>query len=252
MYFSKRTHFLSTSIMAAALIRLFGAMTEGIIRAALNRSARFAPDMLDSFLWKIQTGFCLFKAAAIIAVFYLAWKKLTRSRNLIDEDDRSDLGALQREVFGKELSSLSVDSIEQLLLIWSVILGGAECIYFISSMIYRQFTTQLMLLVVGGQQYDAFVPLYNLTHGFKYLEMMTAMLLGVTMTAIFLRDRYLNIASGVTMIVFLLAFSFFQMRFISLPGRQVGIVWTSVIYHLTETVGMFLLSFYLSKHYRGL
>ncbi len=252
MYFSKRTHYLSTSIMAAALIRLFGAMAEGIIRAGINRSARFAPDMLDSFLWKIQTAFCALKAASIIAVFYLSWRKLARSRNLIDEEDRLAMGTLQREVFGKELSSLSADSIEQLLLIWSVILGGAECIYFISSMIYRQFTTQLMLLVVGGQQYDVFVPLYNLTHGFKYLEMMTAMLLGVAMTAIFLRDRYLNIVSGVIMIIFLLAFSVFQMHFISLPGRQVGIVWTSVIYHLTETVGMFLLSFYLSKHYRGL
>lgn len=252
MYFSRRAHFLSTSILATALIRLCGAMAESIIRAFLNRSTRLAPDMLDSFLWRIQTVLSVFETAAIIAVFYIAWRKLARSRNVVDEADRFEMGALQREVFGSQLSTLSADAIEQLLLIWGVIQGGAECVYFITSMIYRRFTVQLMLLVVGGQQYDAFVPLYNLTHGFKYLEMMTAILLGVAMTAIFLRDRYLGIASGVIMIVFLLAFGVFQMQFVTFSGRQVGIVWTSVIFHLTETVGMFFLSFYLSKHYHGL
>ena len=37
-----------------------------------------------------------------------------------------------------------------------------------------------------------------------------------------------------------------------LSGQMVGIVWTSIIYHLTETVGLFLLAVYLSRRYRGL
>ncbi len=51
---------------------------------------------------------------------------------------------------------------------------------------------------------------------------------------------------------FLIAFGVVQMQTVALSGRNVSIVWTSVIFHMTETVGLILLSVYLSKHYRGL
>ena len=253
MYFSKRTHLLSRAIMISAIVRLAGSMTEGIIRMFINRSSSLSPDMMDSLLWNVQTVCSVMEIAAISIAFCMSWQKLKRYKNLIGEDDLLEMGRLQEEVLGKhQLSSLSVDSIEQLIQIWAVILIGAECIYCVSSMIYRRFTTELMSLVLLGQQYSTFVSVYNLTHGFKYLEMFTAILLGVVMTAIFLRDRTLRVVAAVITVMFLLAFGIFQMQTISLPGRQIGIVWTSVIFHLTETLGLFALSIYLAKHYRGL
>ncbi|MBR5376522.1 MAG: hypothetical protein IK139_04515 [Lachnospiraceae bacterium] len=252
MYLNKRTHFLSTAIMLSAFFRLLVNMIEGLARIIINRSFNYAPDMLDSVLWKIHTVCSLLKTAAVIMIFFLTRKEIMRVRDLIGDDDWEEMGKLQKEEFGSGLSTLSADAIEQLILIWGVILGGAECVYFISTMIFRKFTTQLMMMAVGGAQYDSFVPLYNMSHGFKYLQMMTAIVLGIAMTGIFLRDRLLNISSGVLMLVFLLAFSVLQMRFITLPGRQIGIVWTSVVFHLTETVGLFALSVYISKHYAGL
>ena len=252
MYFSRKTHFLSLAIMLAALIRLSGSMIEGFIRMVVNRNVTLTPDMMDSILWNVQAGCSLAEISLIALVFYLSLKKLRRYKGLVDEDDYAQMGRLQEEVFGKNISSLSADSIEQLLQMWAVILIGAECVYFCSSIVYKRFTTELMLLLFGGRQYTSFVSIYNLTHGFKYLEMLTAIVLGVVMTAIVLHDRYLKIAAAVITVVFLLAFGIFQMQTIQVSGRQIGIVWTSVIFHLTETIGLFILSVYLSKHYRGL
>ncbi|MCR5475182.1 MAG: hypothetical protein K6F28_08285, partial [Lachnospiraceae bacterium] len=65
-------------------------------------------------------------------------------------------------------------------------------------------------------------------------------------------DHYLKVAAVLITVLFLVSFGIFQMQTIELPGRQIGIVWTSVIYHLTETIGLFLMSVYLVKKYRGL
>ena len=34
--------------------------------------------------------------------------------------------------------------------------------------------------------------------------------------------------------------------------KIISIVWTSIIYHGMETIGLLLFSFYLAKHYKGL
>ncbi len=241
--------------MLSAVIRLAGSMIEGFIRMIVNRSVSLTPDMMDSILWNVQAACSFVEITFIAVIFYMSLKKLRRCKNLVEEDDHAEMGRLQQEVFGNNISSLSADSIEQLLQMWAVILIGAECVYFCSSIVYKRFTTELMLLLLGGAQYSqytSFISIYNLTHGFKYLEMLTAIILGVVMTAIVLHDRYLKISAAVITVIFLLAFGIFQMQTIQFSGRQIGIVWTSVIFHLTETMGLFVLSIYLSKHYRGL
>lgn len=252
MYFSKKTHLLSFAIMTAAVIKLAGAATEGIIRMMFARMPALLPDMLDTLMWRVQVISSVVQVALIAVIFFMSWRKLSRYRELIDEDDRAELGMLQKEVLGEHLSSLTANEIGQLIQIWAVILIGAECIYFFASMIYRRFTKELVLMAINGAEYDSFVSLYNMTHGFKYIEMMTAILLGVVMTAIFLSDRYLKIAAVVISIAFLLAFGVFQMQTIGFSGREIGIVWSSVIFHLTETIGLFMLAVYLSRHYIGL
>ena len=162
------------------------------------------------------------------------------------------MGKLQEEFLGDKRSTLTVPAVAQLLEMWAVILIGAEIIYTISTIIYRRFTAQLLLMAMGGSQYYTFMSVYNLSHGFKYLEMMTAILIGFFITAIFLKDTKIRVISVIVTIIFLIAFSIAQTNTVTLPGRTVGIVWTSVIFHLTETVGLLIFSLYLSRHYRGL
>ena len=164
------------------------------------------------------------------------------------------MGELQKEYFGDNLASLSVSSVNRLLQLWAVIFVGAELIYDFTSILYRRFIGMLMdaLSLGEGMTDGTFVMLYNMTHGFKYLEILSAILLGVVMTGIFLNDRLLKLASLAILAVFLISFAVLQMQTVYLMGREVGIVWTSIIYHATETIGLFLLSLYLSKKYKGL
>lgn len=252
MYFSKRTHLLSYSIMAAALVRLSGSLIEGAIRTLLKNTVTLTPDMFDTLLWLVQLAISLLEVFFISLIFFLSWRKLKRLRSLVSEDEHEELGRLQREYLGEHLSTLSATEIGQLLQMWAVILIGAEFIYIVTSEIYRKFVINLMLLSYSGGQYVAFNSVYNMTHGFKYLEILTAIVFGIVMTGILLEDRHLKIAALIITVIFLLSFGIFQMHTLSFSGRYVGIVWTSVIFHLTETVGLFVLSVYLSKHYRGL
>lgn len=252
MYFGKDKHFLSYTIMACAAIRLAGAIMEGACRMIVRSNNSLMPDMIDTILWRVQILSSIMQVTAIVLMFWFSLRKIRYYRSLIDEEEHDELGRLQEETLGKGLSALSVESILQLLQIWAVILIGAEGIYCISSIIYRRFTLELMIYSLIGEQYDSFTSLYTVSHGFKYLEMLTAILLGVVMTGIFLKDKYLSISAVVVEVAFLLSLGLFQMQRINLMGRDIGIVWSSVIFHLTETVGLIALSLYLAKHYKGL
>ena len=54
------------------------------------------------------------------------------------------------------------------------------------------------------------------------------------------------------LLLFLISFAVIQMQTVYLMGREIGIVWTSIIYHFTETLGIIFLSLYLNKRYKGL
>ena len=115
------------------------------------------------------------------------------------------MGRLQEEVFGTKLSALSADAIRRLLQIWAVILIGVEIVYDVTSTLYREFMLQLfsMELLTGGIFSGGFAVLYNSTHGFKYLGMLIAILLGIMMTGIFLNDRPLKAVAGILTLLFL-------------------------------------------------
>jgi hypothetical protein len=174
---------------------------------------------------------------------------------LVPKDDQQGMGELQKEIFGKsKLASLSVASVNRLLQLWAVIFIGAELIYDFTSIMYRRFIGMLMdaLSTGTGMTDGTFIMLYNMTHGFKYQEILSAILLGVMMTGIFLNDKYLKIATVVILGMFLISFGLLQMQTVNLMGREIGIVWTSIIYHVTETVGLITLARYLARRYRGL
>ena len=254
MYINVKKHILSKAIMLTAVVKLIAALCEGTLRIILRKSNVTSPDMLDIMLWHCQLVISVIQIAITSVIFYLIWRRLSHYMNIIPKEDRKQMGDLQKEFFGENLATLSVSSVNRLLQLWAVIFVGAELIYVFTSIMYRRFIGMLMdaLSTSDGMTDGTFVMLYNMTHGFKYLEILFAILLGVVITGIFLNDRYLKIASFVILLLFLLSFGALQMQTVYLMGREIGIVWTSIIYHVTETVGLFLLSLYLSIRYKGL
>ena len=254
MYISIKKHVLSKAIMATALIKVVAAIVEGILRIFLQRANTASPDMLDIMLWHSQLVISLIQITITGVIFFITWRNLNRYVSVVPAEDRRSMGDLQKEYFGDNIASLSVSSVNRLLQLWAVIFVGAELIYLFTSIMYRRFIGMLMDALSSGQGMSdgTFVMLYNMTHGFKYLEILSAILLGVVMTGIFLNDRYLKLGSLAILLLFLVSFGAFQMQTVNLMGREFGIVWTSLIYHITETLGLFLLSLYLTVRYKGL
>ena len=254
MYINVKKHILSHSIMSVALVRIIAAAFEGVSRLLLERSNFASPDMLDIYLYRISLISSSLQIIAASVIFYIAWKKLKHYLDLVPASDQQGMGELQKEYLGEKNASLSVSSVNRLLQLWAVIFIGAELLYDFTSIMYRRFIGMLINALAGGSALSdgTFVMLYNMTHGFKYLEILSAILLGVVMTGIFLNDRYLKLASLIVLALFLVSFALFQMQTVSLMGREYGLVWTSIIYHITETLGLFFLSLYLTIAYKGL
>jgi hypothetical protein len=240
--------------MLVAIIKIIAALCEAGLRFFIQKQNSLSPDMLDTVLWRLQLINSGVQIILATLVFFFAWKKLDHYMSLVPAEDRKEMGLLQKEFINDKIASLSGSSVSRLLQLWTVIFVGSELVYVFTSITYRRFISALMsaLSVGDGLTDGTFVMLYNMTHGFKYIEMLCAILLGVVMTGIFLSDPYLRVASLIILLLFMLAFGVLQMQTVNLMGRSVGIVWTSLIYHATETIGLFLLSLYLSKKYRGL
>lgn len=255
LYINIKKRILSSTILQVAVVKIIAACLEGALRVILKKSSITSPDMMDIVLWRAQMAISLIQIIVIAFMFFKVWKRLDHYMKLVPKEDQQGMGELQKEVFGKnKLAALSVNSVSRLLQLWAVIFIGAELIYDFTSIMYRRFIGILMDALSSGTAMSdgTFVMLYNMTHGFKYLEILSAILLGVMMTGIFLNDRYLKIASAGILVLFLVSFGVLQMQTVYLMGREVGIVWTSIIYHITETVGLVVLSRYLTKQYKGL
>lgn len=254
MYTNINTRILSNSILKVALVKIIAALSEGLVRLILEKRSEASPDMLDIILWRFQLATSAIQIIAIAVIFYFSWAKLKHYMNLVPKDDQIAIGALQKKVLGDNTSSLSVSSVNRLLQLWAVIFIGAELIYDFTSIMYRRFISILMAALSqgNGMTDGTFIMLYNMTHGFKYMEILAAILLGVVTTGIFLNDRFLKLSSLVILLLFLISFGVVQMQTVYLMGRKIGIVWTSLIYHVTETFGLIFFSFYLTKAYKGL
>lgn len=254
MYLSKKVHILTPAIMLTAIFNLLSELASGLARIVLSKLPSLTPDMLDTKMWTLQSAFAILQLLLTIGVFLVARKKLNRLMKLIPREDWSDMGKLQSEMIKDSVATLSITEINQLLQVWAAILIGVEIVYDVTSSAYKSFVTQLVKIVdlSNPETYNAFVALYNSTHGFKYIGMLIAICIGILTTGIFLQDRWLITSSITLTVLFLIAFVFIQSNTIVLASRMVGVVWTSVIFHILQTLGLMVLSAYLFKRYRGL
>ncbi|WP_408071717.1 hypothetical protein [Butyrivibrio sp. JL13D10] len=211
------------------------------------------PDMVNTKILVGQVVISFFTVLFMMLVFAYNWIKLNRAMSLIEESDKLSMALLQQEVMGQNIPALSGESIFELLELWGVILVGVRAIYEISSLVYRQFILQLTTVsFLSPTLNHKFTEIYNTTHGFKYISMLTALLLGAFITGIFLHDRKLKAAALILISLFMLSIVLIGMQTITIGSYSIGIVWSSLIFHLTETLGLVSLGIYLRKKYIGL
>lgn len=253
MYINPRKHILSETILITAVIRLLTAIASGTARLLMRR-AGVLPDMVDDLTYTVQNFFSLVNLVLSASVFVYALFRITHFIGVVPEEERREIARLQEEVFGKKNTVLPAETVRKLLEVWCVILVGAQAMYDFMNIIYRQFAVNLAGIVLSsgseGAQ-GAYVSLYNFTHCFKYQGMLIALLLGVLMTAIFLSDPFLMIIAVGIAALFIVCSMGMEMYTLSVLGHSFGIVWTSVLFHFIETVGMITMALYLRLRYRG-
>ena len=253
MYVNRKAHYLSNSLFWAAGIHMTANIILGIARYIARIQNSTVPDMENSAIWASQVFISAVQVLVMACIFVRAYDRLKKAMSVVEEEDQLRMALLQQEIMGSKLPALTADSIAKLLEHWGAILVGIRMVYDICSLVYRRFIADLIDYSEASEvTTEQFVAIYNNTHGFKYVGLLIALLIGVLMTGIFLNDRLLKIITLILMTFFLFSFVILGMHTLSVGGYSVGIVWTSVIFHLVETVGLFLLGLYLRKHYVGL
>ncbi|MBO4396193.1 MAG: hypothetical protein J5819_07600 [Eubacterium sp.] len=255
MYFSSKKHFLTDALLIVTGVNTLGYIAMVIVRMILKVKKKGMPDMLNNTIWTIQLIVSLVTVALICFVFIYKAKKFSHYMSLFEKDDMDDMGKLQEQYMTEsKLSTLQASDITKLIQLWLVIFTFVQIINEFCSILYRRFAKSLFDLYQSGhvEVKQDLVSIYNQTHGFKYLAMTCAILIGVVVTAIFLSDKYLRLVFFIVAAVYFFSFAFLDMVKIPLFGRTIGIVWTSMTFHAIETVGMVIFAIYLRKRYRGL
>jgi len=253
VYINFRRHYLSKAICISAIAGLAGQVLNAFSRIIFN-SNPLRPDMLNNSFFGFSIVIQLIVVFLIFGVFLHYIRKIKQAIYVIDEDDLDEVAMLQKKYIPNTISTLKGESIYQLLEIWAVILIFVQIISLVSNYEYKRFISGLyeLLPVYSADNAVTFAEIYNYTHGFKYIGMFSAIIIGIFVTAVFLQDRFLKILATVITFIFILAFMVFQMVTFETQIKIISIVWTAVIYHGLETLGLFAFSLYLAKHYRGL
>lgn len=252
MYVNRKEHYLSNSLFWAAGIHVCANFALLIIRRMVRSANAEQPDIANSTIMAGQIAVAAIQVILMAFVFIGAFDKLKSALSVVEESDRLKMAVLQQETLGSKVPALTGDSIAKLLELWGAILIAVRMVYDICSLVYSRFISDLFDFSSGMTSNEDFVAIYNNTHGFKYIGLLIALLLGSMMTGIFLNDKLIKVITMILMTFFLLSFVLLGMHTVTFGGYSVGIVWTSVIFHLVETIGIFILGLYLRRKYIGL
>jgi hypothetical protein len=246
MFVSRKKHIVSDALMASGAIYILEIVADGGARLIMWDTLRNTPQIVNGQLSSLQTFVAFIRLALIMAVFINAYLRLRRIRQIVPVDDYTEMAKLQEEVNYNGVTVLSLYSISQLLQIWGFILICMSILQDAGEGMYQGF---IRTLYESGilEDPDKFVSVYNSTHGFKYIGMLSAMIIGFYVTGIFIRDNRLKITALALMGVFVVSFELLQMQQMMIAGVTVGVVWTSVVYHLVQTVGLIGLALYLKN-----
>ncbi|MEE3467116.1 MAG: hypothetical protein VZQ83_01620 [Eubacterium sp.] len=252
MYLSQKYRPLTQTLIVTTLIQVLASLFQMSFRL-LSRKSNGLPDMLDNKIWWMTIAVDAVALVLIAVTVILALKKIKAVTGSVAEDDKIMMRRLQEDTFGKNLSELPADLIYKLVAVWGAILVGVGIVQEIVAILYRRFASDLVDFLRSGlfTRKRALVESYNSTHGFKYLAMLVALLLGMVITAILLEDKRLLVTVVIVAGIFLLAFSLLDMTMLRVFDVSIGIVWTSVIFHVLQTLGMVGFVCYLRVKYKG-
>ena len=144
-------------------------------------------------------------------------------------------------------------NVRKLMVLWGVILIPMQLINDTCAALYtRMLETIASVFIQEGVDKDGriFALIYDMSHGFKYICIFLAILLGLVMTAEILERRKLMIVPGVAGVLFMLAFTLLRMESTAIGSIQIGVNWTSLIFHGLNTVGLFGIGMYIERLYR--
>ncbi len=256
MFVNKNKHYLSTALMQTAILNIATELADGIFRKVMSSKVSvFLPMTGNDIIWYGQMTLSFIQIILTIVIFARTYLLLIKKRGLVQKDDFTEMAKLQEEYNPDNISTLSLYSIYQLFQIWAVILVGVRIVYEVSAIAYRKMVAEITLLLSDANNLAIsanLLNMYNNSHGFKYIGMFVAVVIGIAVTGIFLKDRMLGLTAFILTALFMLTFSLFNLGSLNINGLGIGIVWTSVIFHILETVGIMVMSIYLSKKYRGL
>lgn len=144
----------------------------------------------------------------------------------------------------------------KLLGIWGVIFIPIQIINDFCVLLYTRML-QIVEYVLVQSEIDTdgqlYALIYDSTHGFKYICIFLAILLGVIVTAVILERRFLVWFSLIYATAFMVAFTIFRMQSFNLAALNnitIGINWTSLIFHVLTTLGLFFVGLYIYMLYR--
>lgn len=141
----------------------------------------------------------------------------------------------------------------KLIRIWGIILIPIQIINYLVVMLYTRMLEIVEYVLVNSEN-DAdgqiYAMIYDSTHGFKYICIFIAILLGVMITGEIVEKRVLVVVSILIAILFMMAFTLLRMQSFSMESvinLNLGINWTSMIYHALNTLGLFLLGVFVLR-----
>ena len=252
MYFGPHKHILSKALLTVTAVKIVGDVISGAVRSIIRRGG-LKPDMADTYVWRVQSAVAIIVLIISAFIFIRVLQKIKRSIAVIPEAERLEMARLQEETFGVRNAALNADTLRKLTELWFAILVGVQFMYEVFSEVYRHFALGLYTATVSQNEIsgEAYTSLYNLSHGFKYQGLLVALILGVIMTAIFLDDATLKLTAILAASVYLLSSIVPEMTTLTIMGKSIGIVWSSVIFHILDTIGMAVFAIYLRIRYRG-
>ncbi len=134
-----------------------------------------------------------------------------------------------------------------ILLIWTFVIIEIQVIYYVSSNYYAKMI-DTMSEFTGTAAYVSF---YAGTHIFKYVMIFMSIVFAIYATGAFLSDRILIIVACVFGILYGMCFGIQSMPTIVLPdGNSIGIVVPAALFHVTQTLILFLMGLYLKLRYQ--
>ena len=243
--YAEKNYILSDSLSKTALLNFLCVLVGAGVRFFFRHAVELRPDMQDMRFTMVGMGIAVVRVLLTAAIFLLANRRI---KSVIANEGFADPDKLKEEMNPAGSTLLTAYSTRKMLQVWGVILVAANLLQEFCSRMYQNVIDQLQSYYIGENMVtNEAVSVYNSTHGFKYIGMITALIIGFFVTGVFLNDRKLMILSAVMMVAFAIAFGMFQMFTLRFADRSIGIVWTGVIYHLNNTLVLFLFSHYIRR-----